>query len=100
MMILKHTYEMKMKSTILSIQRIKDPSTVQYTKLQPLKAAILKFFDMLKNSNTSDEEFFNSSLNFITETRSILDYSLTDLRIYNYRNADVFFKLFFISFKR
>ena len=71
------------------VKAIETNHTMKYTKLQPLKAAILKFFDVLKNSKASYEEFFNSSLNVITETRSVLDYSLTDLRIYKYPNAEV-----------
>ena len=71
------------------VKAIETNHTMKYTKLQPLKDAILKFFDVLKNLNASDEEFFNSSLNVITETRSVLDYSLTDLRICKYPNAEV-----------
>ena len=34
------------------------------------------------------DDIRNSSLSVITESRSVLDYSLTDLRMYKYPNAD------------
>ena len=71
------------------VKVIETNHTMKYEKLQNLEAAILKFFDVLKNSNVSDEEFFNSSLSVLTETRSVLDYSLTDLRRYKYPKAEV-----------
>ena len=71
------------------IKEIETNQTMGYTKLQPLKVAILNFFGVIKNSNASNDELLDSSLDVIKETRSVLDYSLTDLRLYKYPIAEV-----------
>ena len=81
--------EKEMMRLRYQVKAIEINHTMKYTNLQPLKDVILKFFDLLKNSNASDEEFYSSFLSVITETRSVLDYSLTDLRIRKYPNAEV-----------
>ena len=81
--------EREKNSLRYQVKEIETNQTMIYTKLQPLKNAIIKFFTVIKKSNASNEELRDSSLDVIKETRSVLDYSLTDLRLYKYPNAEV-----------
>ena len=71
------------------VKEIETNQTMKYEKLKPLKNTLIKFFDVIKNTNASKEEFLDSALDVIKETRSVLDYSLTDLRLYKYPSAEV-----------
>ena len=61
------------------VKEIEINQTMGYEKLQPSKIAILNFFGVIKNSNASNEELWDSSLDVLKETRSVLDYSLREL---------------------